>query len=123
MRAMQFAPGISFVETITNSSQAIDAPKVIFLILPRGIELRTVAPYNIPGNDMSSMYCARPVTLSRPSLRGADDPTMFSVFTRFYRQSITVNSIGKLPARALTGKRSVTEHFPAPEIGSFYNAR
>jgi hypothetical protein len=79
---MQFDPGISFAETTTNSSHATPAPKLIFLILPRGIELRTVAPYNIPGNDMSSMYCARPVTLSRPSLRGTDDPTMFSLDTK-----------------------------------------
>ena len=43
--------------------------------------LRTVAPYSMPGSEMSSMYRARPVTLSRPSFRGADKPTMRSFFT------------------------------------------
>ncbi len=30
----------------------------------------------MPGSVMSSMYCACPVTLSRPSLRGTDTPTI-----------------------------------------------
>src|SRR5215469_6477895 len=75
---MQFFPGISLAVTITNSSHGIPAPNVIFLILPRGTRLRTVAPNNMSGIDISSIYCARPVTLSRPSLRGTDLPTMCS---------------------------------------------
>src|SRR3979411_1051812 len=73
---MQFFPGISFAETITNSSQAIPGPNVIFLIRPRGIWLRTVAPKSIFGRTISSTYWDLPVTLSRPSLRGTDLPTM-----------------------------------------------
>ena len=45
---MQFFPRISFAETITNSSQAMPGPNVMFLIFPRGIWLRTVAPYEHP---------------------------------------------------------------------------
>ncbi len=41
---MQFFPGISFADTITNSSHAIPGPNLMFLIFPRGIWLRTVAP-------------------------------------------------------------------------------
>src|SRR6266481_9288278 len=77
---MQFFPGISFAETITNSSQAIPGPHVIFLIRPRGIRLRTVAPKSIFGRTISSTYWDLPVTLSRPSLRGTDLPTMLSLF-------------------------------------------
>src|SRR5439155_1258101 len=67
MSATQFFPGMSFADTTTNSSQAIPGPNVICLILPRGISLRTVAPYNMFGRTISSTYCAWPVTLSRPS--------------------------------------------------------
>src|ERR1700739_3167086 len=38
----------------------------------------------MPGRVMSSMYRARPVTLSTPSLRGTGIPTMGSGFTRSY---------------------------------------
>src|ERR1700681_1982697 len=76
---MQFFPGMSFADTITNSSQGMPEAKVIFLIRPRGIWLRTVAPKSMSGRTMSSMYCDFPVTLSRPSLRGTDWPTMRSV--------------------------------------------
>jgi hypothetical protein len=44
------------------------------------MRLRTVAPYNIFGSAMSSMYRARPVTLSRPSFRGADTPIVAGPF-------------------------------------------
>ena len=37
---------------------------------------RMVAPKSISGRRMSSMYWAAPVTLSRPSLRGTELPTM-----------------------------------------------
>src|SRR5579864_3482491 len=67
-------------ETITNSSHEMPGPKVIFLIRPRGIWLRTVAPKSMLGRTMSSTYCDFPVTLSRPSLRGTDLPTMGSAF-------------------------------------------
>src|SRR5580700_5621330 len=43
-------------------------------IRPRATGLRTVAPKIMPGNFRSSMYFARPVTFSRPSLRGTDFP-------------------------------------------------
>ena len=76
MSATQFLPGMSFADTTTNSFQAIPGPKVICLILPRGIPLRTVAPYNILGRTISSTYRAWPVTLSRPSFRGTDTPTI-----------------------------------------------
>src|ERR1700687_6079992 len=80
IKEMQFFPGISFAETITNSSHGMPGPKVIFLIRPRGIWLRTVAPKNMLGRTMSSTYCDLPVTLSRPYLRGTDLPTMGSAF-------------------------------------------
>src|ERR1700685_146745 len=87
---MQFFPRISFADTITNSSQAIPDPKVIFLIRPRGIELRTVAPKSMSVKTISSTYCDLPVTLSRPSLRGTDLPTMCSLF--IIQQSIRSRS-------------------------------
>src|SRR5580658_4442609 len=71
---MQFFPGMSLAVTTTNSSQLIPGPNLIFLIFPRGMRLRTVAPYSMLGSEISSMYRARPVTLSRPSFRGADTP-------------------------------------------------
>src|SRR5579872_837985 len=81
---MRFFPAISFADTITNSSQAMPGPKLIFLIRPRGIRLRTVAPKSMLGKTISSTYCERPVTLSRPSLRGTDVPTMRSVVIKEY---------------------------------------
>jgi hypothetical protein len=77
---MQFFPGMSFADTSTNSSHAIPGPKLISLIFPRAMLLRTVAPYSMLGTLISSMYRARPLTLSRPSLRGVGVPTMGSVF-------------------------------------------
>jgi hypothetical protein len=47
---------------------------------PRGIWLRTVAPKSMSGKTMSSTYWDLPVTLSRPSFRGTDLPTMLSLF-------------------------------------------
>ena len=47
--AMQFFPGISLADTITKSFQLIPGPNVIFLIFPRGIWLRTVAPKIMSG--------------------------------------------------------------------------
>src|SRR5437762_10276101 len=66
---------MSLAVTITNSSQGILSAKEMFLIRPRGIGLRTVEPYNIPGKLRSSIYKASPVTFLRPSLREIDLPT------------------------------------------------
>src|SRR5882757_7004871 len=57
-------------------------------IRPRATGLRTVAPKIMPGNFMSSTYFARPVTFSRPSLRGTDFPIT--------RVAIKPSSIGGL---------------------------
>src|ERR1700734_2430451 len=57
-------------------------------IRPRATELRTVAPKIMPGNFKSSTYFARPVTFSRPSLRGTDFPIT--------RVAIKLPSIGGL---------------------------
>jgi len=51
-----------------------------------GVNNATVAPYNISGSDMSSMYCAWPVTLPRPSFRGTAIPMMRSVFTLIHSE-------------------------------------
>src|SRR6266850_4217100 len=69
-------PGISLAVAMTYSFQLISGLKEIRLILPRAIVLRTVAPCSIPGNRMSSTYRAAPVTLSRPSLRRTEEPTI-----------------------------------------------
>ena len=53
------------------------------LIRPRGAALRTVAPKSIPGKVRSSTYCARPVTLDRPSRRGIDSP-MEGIYAELY---------------------------------------
>jgi len=65
--------GISLAVTTTNSCQAIPGPNLMFVILPRGNWLRTVAPYSMPGSVISSTYCACPVTCSYPSLRGTEN--------------------------------------------------
>src|SRR6201998_3511783 len=75
IKAMQFFPGISFAQTIVNSSQGIPSPKLIARIRPRAIGLRTVTPYSISGNVRSSIYRALPVTFSGPSFRCTDFPT------------------------------------------------
>src|SRR5687767_11007546 len=54
-------------------------PKVMFVIRPRGLGLRTVAPCSISGNDRSSIYNACPVTFLRPSFRGTDLPMGLSI--------------------------------------------
>src|SRR5438105_4889331 len=71
---MQFWPGISAAVRITNSDQSIAGSNVMDLIRPRAIVDRTVAPYHIPGSEISSTYWARPVTLARPSLRIGEVP-------------------------------------------------
>src|SRR3974390_2408794 len=123
MRATQFLPGMSFAETMTNSSHGIAGSNVIFLIFPRGMLLRTVAPYNIPGMEMSSMYCARPVTLSRPSLRGTDIPTICSVFTRFCFAEPNDSDERlrqPLPPHNLSGKLPVLKHQGSAQVGSLH---
>ena len=82
---MQFFPGISLAETITNSFQGTPESNVIFFIRPRGIWLRTAAPKSMSGRTISSTYCDLPVTLSRPSLRGTDLPMMRSLFISNFR--------------------------------------
>src|SRR5580692_8779739 len=57
-------------------------------IRPRATGLRTVTPKIMPGNFRSSTYFARPVTFSRPSLRGTDFPIT--------RVAIKPSSIGGL---------------------------
>src|SRR5260370_38465660 len=44
--------------------------------------LGTVAPNSISGRTISSTYLDLPVTLSRPSLRGTDLPTIRLLFIR-----------------------------------------
>src|SRR6266404_5619749 len=73
---MQFFPGMSLAVAMMYSFQSISGLKEMPLILPRATLLRTVAPYSIPGKRMSSTYRAAPVTLSRPSLRGTEAPTI-----------------------------------------------
>src|SRR5260370_42602080 len=92
-----FFTGISLDDTTMNSCQAIPGPNVMFLIRPRGIWLRTVAPKSMSGRGMSSTYWDRPVTLSRPSLRGTDLPTMGS---EFMRQMARKHSDVSRPSRA-----------------------
>src|SRR5258708_6391977 len=66
---------MSLAVTIVNSSQGMSPAKEIFLMRPRGTELRTVTPCSIPGKLRSSTYSAWPVTFFRPSLRGIGLPT------------------------------------------------
>src|SRR5258705_7118737 len=76
---MVFSPGMSAAETMVNSCQGMDGSKLIEVMRPRGIVLRTVAPNHMPGRVMSSTYWARPRTLAAPSLRGGDWPTIWGV--------------------------------------------
>src|SRR5271165_5904989 len=108
---MQFLPGMSFADTMTNSFHAMPGPNAIFRMRPRGIWLRTVAPKSMLGKTMSSTYCDFPVTLSRPSLRGTDWPTMRSVFMIVFM------------AQCATGIRSGvdTSRSPTPADGIVYD--
>src|SRR5215472_9355714 len=126
---MQFFPGMSFAETITNSFQGMPAPKLIFLISPRGIRLRTVAPKSIPGSVRSSMYRARPVTLSQPSLRGTDAPTMCSVVTGCCRPTIdllryekSITLMSELNSPRITDKSTIAKNRLSTEISSVYDS-
>src|SRR6201747_2822915 len=65
---MQFSPGMSAAGTMGYSFQGVAGA--------RGMVLRTVAPNHMPGRLMSSTYWARPRTLSRPSLRMGELPTI-----------------------------------------------
>src|SRR5215469_1771877 len=113
---------MSLAETITNSSQLISGPNLIFLILPRGMELRTVAPKIIPGSVMSSMYSARPVTLSTPSFLGTAVPMMGSVVIRIVAGR-EKSALGlELPAGSLPGKPPFAKNQPAAQVGSLHHA-
>src|ERR1700744_3780419 len=67
-----FSPGMSAAVTMVNSFQEMVGSKVIEVMRPRGMVLRTVAPYHMPGRVMSSTYWAQPRTFALPSLRGGD---------------------------------------------------
>src|SRR5579864_6757483 len=97
---------MSCAETITNSFHAMPSPKLILLIFARETLLRTVAPCNMPGKDMSSMYRALPVTLSRPSLRGTGVPIMVSGFTRTPGQSAPQETLRRKTRSGLGDKFS-----------------
>src|SRR5260370_6987868 len=73
---MAFSPGMSAAETMVNSCQGMEGSKLIDVMRPRGMVLRTVAPNHMPGRVMSSTYWARPRTLAAPSLRRGDCPTI-----------------------------------------------
>src|ERR1700751_4361168 len=121
---MQFLPGMSLAVAITNSSQAIPGPKVIFLILPRGTRLRTVAPNNMSGSDISSIYCARPVTLSRPSLRGTELPTMCSDITSSHRRvQSDMLPLQQLASLRLSWECSVLKNQFSSKVSSLHYAR
>jgi len=51
---MQFLPGMSAAVTIVNSFQFMLEANVMVFILPRGMRLRTVAPWSMLGRVMSS---------------------------------------------------------------------
>src|SRR6516162_6931148 len=111
--AIAFRPGMSLAETTTNSFQGTAGGKLRWRMLPRGIWLRTVAPYNMLGKVRSSMYWERPVTLSRPSLRGVAVPTIGSDFMKTLR--LLYRAIGK--ASALVHARVLTNFLSAGHAG------
>src|ERR1700733_16039549 len=74
---MVFSPGMSAAETMVYSCQGMAGWKEMEVMRPRGMELRTVAPNHMLGRVMSSMYRARPRTLSLPSLRMGELPTIW----------------------------------------------
>src|SRR5215469_11030731 len=76
---MVFSPGMSAAETMVNSCQAMEGSKVMEVMRPRGMVLRTVAPNHMSGRLMSSTYWVRPRTLAAPSLRGGEWPTIWGV--------------------------------------------
>src|SRR5262249_415581 len=83
IKAAQFVPGMSLAVTIMNSPHGMPLPKSMPRIRPRAIGERTVALSSIPGKLRSSTYCARPVTLSNPSLRRIGWPTIgFCILAR-----------------------------------------
>jgi hypothetical protein len=73
---MVFSPGMSEAWTMAYCDQSISGENVIERMRPRAMVERTVAPCHMPGSEMSSMYCAAPSTLARPSLRRGDAPRM-----------------------------------------------
>src|SRR5947209_4493741 len=73
-RAMVLAPGMSLAVTIVNSCQGMPGRNSMLLMRPLAAVERTVAPYSISGNERSSTLVSRPVTFSRPSLRGTEVP-------------------------------------------------
>src|SRR5580704_10651267 len=74
---MVFSPGMSAAETMEYSCQGMAGSKEMEVMRPRGMELRTVAPNHMLGRVMSSTYRARPRTLSLPSLRIGELPTIW----------------------------------------------
>src|SRR5882762_6452527 len=74
------------------------------------------------GSAKSSMYCACPVTFSRPSFRGTDIPTMGSVFTQFHsctRRPQPTPLLAELPPPGLSRKLLPLKYRVAPHIGLF----
>src|SRR5580698_7097994 len=74
---MVFSPGMSAAETMVYSCQGMAGSSLMEEMRPRGMVLRTVAPYHMPGRVMSSTYWARPRTLAAPSLRMGELPTIW----------------------------------------------
>jgi hypothetical protein len=74
------------------------------------------APRNLAANRRTVKYCACPVTLSRPSLRGTDTPTMRSAVMEFDYRISARGLPPPFPPRRLSGKTTVRKHRLAPEI-------
>lgn len=73
---MVFSPGMSEARTMAYSDQLMVGENAMERMRPRAMVERTVAPCHMSGRVMSSMYCAAPSTLARPSLRGGEVPRM-----------------------------------------------
>src|SRR5580700_615889 len=75
------------------------------------------------GSCISSTYRACPVTLSRPSLRGTDAPTIPSPVIEFDYRTPAARLCPPFPPPRVSGNVTLRKHRPPPpEIGSLHHA-
>src|ERR1700682_6443609 len=76
----------------------------------------------MPGSVISSTYCACPVTLSRPSLRGTDTPTMHSPVIEIDYRIPPARLPPPFPPARLSEKVALRKHRAPPQIRGFHHS-
>src|SRR3954462_3240440 len=75
----------------------------------------------MPGSVRSSTYCAPPVTLSRPSLRGTETPTMGSFVMKIDYRTSDKGRRSQLASSRVSRECAIDKHRLSAQISGLHN--